>query len=126
MRCAIVSVLVMICACTFVQAKGGGEAAPPMAQPRYRVGKAPKPEFKVGGKSCKVNPESKSTKQVRALPSEHFDPTTRHQRVETFYREALKDHHEDTLHGSISLQKSCPLNLPIRLQNQACAQLAIF
>jgi len=100
MRCAIVSLLVMICACTFAQAKGGGEAATPRAQPHYRVGKAPKPEFKVGGKSYKIDPEAKSTKQARALPPEHFDPATRHQRVETFYREALKDHYEDTLHGA--------------------------
>jgi len=60
------------------------------------VGRAPKAEFKVGGKSYKIDPEAKSTKQVRALPSEHFNPITRPQRVEQFYREALKDRYEES------------------------------
>jgi TolB-like protein len=96
MRYAFVSVLLTIFACASVQGRG---ASPPRAQPHYRVGKAPKPEFKVGGKGYKIDPEAANTKQVRALPPEHFDPTTRRQRVETFYRDALKDHYEESLHG---------------------------
>jgi TolB-like protein len=96
MRYAVVSVLTILYA--FTTAHGKGAAAPARAQPHYRLGKAPKPEFKVAGKTWKIDPEARSTKQVRALPPEHFDPTTRRQRVETFYRETLKERYDEYRH----------------------------
>jgi len=84
--------MLSLCIATFGLARG---ASVPAFHPQYRLGKAPKPAFKVGGSTYKISPEAKSTKQIRALAPEHFDPTTRGKRVEDFYRTALKEHYED-------------------------------
>ena len=100
MRCATICVLIL---CGFLAADGNGaqpvHAASPTFHPHYRVGKAPRAEFKVGGKSYKIDPEAASAKQVRALASEEFDPTTRRQRTEAFYRDTFKDHYDEYLHA---------------------------
>jgi len=82
-----------------VDGKGSGGGAHASFHPSYRVGKAPRPEFKVGGRAYKIDPEAKSTKRVRGLSSEEFDPTTRRQRTEGFYRDTFKDHYDEYLHG---------------------------
>ena len=76
----------------------GAGAAPQAASHTYHMGKAPKPEFKVAGKSYKIDAESKSAKQIRAIPPEHFDPMTRHDRVDHFYHDTLKDHYGERYH----------------------------
>jgi TolB-like protein len=90
MRCALIVALLTLCGGALVFGKGAARS-----HPSYRVGKAPRTEFKVGGKSYKIDPEAKSTKQIRALPGEHFDPITRPGRVEKFYRDALREHYEE-------------------------------
>jgi TolB-like protein len=59
------------------------------------MGKAPKAEIVAAGKHVKIDPEAKSTKAIRSLPPEHFDPITRRETVEKFYRDNLKDRVED-------------------------------
>jgi len=93
---AIVTVLIVFCAFTSLQVKAGEKAVASRAHPHYRLGKAPRGEFKAGHKTYKIDPEAASTKHVRALSSEQFDPTTRRQRVEEFYRTTLKDHFEES------------------------------
>ncbi len=78
-------------------------AAPvaPAARPSFHPGAAPRPEFKVGGRSYKIDPESGSAKQIRALPPDRFDPIARRGRVADFYRDVAKPkdrpdaHHRD-------------------------------
>jgi len=96
MRYAVVAMLLILGAMT--PAWGKGAAAAGRAQPHYRLGKAPKPEFKVAGRTWKIDPEARSAKLVRALPPEHFDPTTRRERIEAFYRKTLKERYEECRH----------------------------
>jgi TolB-like protein len=96
MRYLVISVLAPFCFFTLV--RGKGMAAAPRVQPHYRLGKAPRPEFKVAGKTYKIDPEASNTRQVRSLPPEHFDPTTRRQRIDDFYRTRLKDAYGDFSH----------------------------
>jgi TolB-like protein len=55
------------------------------------MGKAPKAEIVAAGQHVKIDPDAKSTKAIRSLPPEHFDPITRRDNVEKFYRDTLKD-----------------------------------
>jgi TolB-like protein len=98
MRHAVISAVLALCICTFVQGERGAAAAPPApkAHPDYRLGKAPKAEFRVAGKAYKIDVEAVSTKKVRDLKPEEFDPTTRRRRVEEFYRATFKEHFEES------------------------------
>jgi hypothetical protein len=91
MRYATFSAIVFACSCA--AAIAGGAAPAPHFQ--YRMGSAPRTQFNAGGRTYTVNPEARSTKQVRALKPEEFDPTIRNQRAETFYRTKLKDHYDE-------------------------------
>lgn len=89
-------VAALVGAPTAMAAAAPQKSAPPPAH--YRMGKSPRPEFSVGNKSYKIDPEAKSTKGVRALAPEHFDPIARPQKVESFYREKLKERFEESAH----------------------------
>lgn len=95
MRHAIIPALVFTLTCgAFALARGGGA---PMAipHPQYRMGHAPRPQFKIGGRAFSIKPDARNTKQVRAMKPEEFDPTTRSHRVDDFYHKQLKDHYAD-------------------------------
>jgi TolB-like protein len=95
MRYTTIPALVFILTCgTFVLARGGG-APRAMPHPQYRMGHAPRPQFKIGGRAFPIKPDARNTKQVRAMKPEEFDPTTRSHRVDDFYRKQLKDHYAD-------------------------------
>ena len=73
--------------------------AVPAASHSFHAGPAPRAEYKVAGKSYKIDAQANSAKQIRALPPERFDPIDRRGRVDAFYHDALKDqtkarHHE--------------------------------
>jgi TolB-like protein len=78
-----------------VGGKEKAEAHHASSSHRYRLGKAPKTEFKVGGKSYKIDAASSEAKRVRGLAAEEFDPLRRHERVEEFYRHRLHERLED-------------------------------
>lgn len=62
-----------------------------MNSSRYRIGSAPRPEFKVDGQTFRVDPTAPEVKRVRDLRPEEFDPIRRHQWVADFYREHLRE-----------------------------------
>jgi TolB-like protein len=73
------------------------EGAHPESARRYRLGKGPKPEFKVGDKSYKIDPRGTEAKRIRGLRAEEFDPLHRHERVEEFYRDRFHERYEEYL-----------------------------
>jgi len=66
---------------------------------RYRIGKAPRAEFRVEGQSFKLDPNVAHVQRVRALAPGEFDPIRRRERVPEFYRDKLKDLYDDCMRG---------------------------
>jgi TolB-like protein len=83
-----------ICLCVIAATLAAAPAAPAVNH-TFHPGTAPKAEFKVAGKSYKIDPKSSSARKIREIPPEHFDPITRRDRVDQFYRDKLKDRFKD-------------------------------
>jgi hypothetical protein len=66
--------------------KGGVKAPARPPRPHYRLGKAPKAEFKVRNRRIKVDPAAPAVKVIRSLPSRAFSPDVRKVQVERHYR----------------------------------------
>lgn len=95
MRHTIIPALVLILTSGAIALARGGGAPMAIPHPQYRMGYAPRPQFKIGGRAFAVKPNARNTKQVRAMKPEEFDPMTRSHRVDEFYRNQLKDHYAD-------------------------------
>lgn len=92
--------MVLLCALTVLRAKEKENKPEERTgeKTRYRLGKAPKPEFKLGDKSYKIDAAAPDARRVRSLKPEEFDPLRRHEHVEEFYRRVLRDHFEEYRH----------------------------
>jgi TolB-like protein len=95
MRAIIVWMSILLCGVAVIGAKEKGPENRPEEKTRYRLGKAPKPEFKAGGKSYKIDPNAAEAKRVRSMKPEEFDPLRRRERVDEFYRRIFRDRFEE-------------------------------
>lgn len=98
MNRAILSVAIIVVALSVVPVVECRTVAAHTGPSRYRLGSAPKAEFKTGGKSFKIDPKAKAAQHVRTMRAEEFDPLRRHERIEEFYRHHWREHYEEHLH----------------------------
>lgn len=92
--------MVLLCASPILHAKEKENKPEEKSEgkTRYRLGAAPKAEFKAGDKSYKIDAQAPAARKVRSLKPEEFDPLRRRERVEEFYHHIWKDRFEEYRH----------------------------